>query len=94
VDFRGLTPSRAWEASGPQEVVQAVLREWLDDSAEVEELEDLQTDAFAGCERVGYRLRGQDRDGPLVVEQQASLEDREGRIGWMRVLCSGFRTPS
>jgi hypothetical protein len=25
------------------------------------------------------------------VEQQAYLEERNGRIGWMRVLCSGFQ---
>ena len=30
-------------------------------------------------------------DGRFVVEQQAYLEERDGRIGWMRVMCSGFR---
>ena len=42
-------------------------------------------------DRVGYRFRVQRPDGSYVVEQQAYLSEREGRIGWMRVLCSGFR---
>jgi hypothetical protein len=32
-----------------------------------------------------------DPDGRFVVEQQAYLAERDGRIGWMRVVCSGFR---
>lgn len=39
-------------------------------------------------------FRGHNADGPFVVEQQAYLEVRDGRIGWMRVLCSGFRPRS
>ena len=31
--------------------------------------------------------------GPFVVEQQAYLSERDERIGWMRVVCSGFRSP-
>jgi hypothetical protein len=31
------------------------------------------------------------KDGPFVVEQQAYYEERDGRIGWMRVVCSEFR---
>ena len=30
-------------------------------------------------------------DGQFVVEQQAYYMQRDGRISWMRVLCSGFR---
>ena len=30
-------------------------------------------------------------DGRFLVEQQAYIEERDGRIGWMRVVCSGFR---
>jgi hypothetical protein len=47
IDFRGMTPNRAWE--------------------------------------------GQDPDGLHTVEQQAYVEERDGRISWMRVLCSGFQ---
>jgi hypothetical protein len=50
----------------------------------------VRTDAFADCERVSYRLRGHDEGGPFVVEQQGSLIEHEGRIGYLRMLCSGF----
>ena len=51
----------------------------------------VQTDSFADRERVGYRFRVRNPDGLFEVEQQAYIEERDGRIGWMRVLCSGFR---
>ena len=35
--------------------------------------------------------RASNPDGRFLVEQQAYLAPREGRIGWMRVVCSGFR---
>jgi hypothetical protein len=57
VDFGGLTPSRSWEATGPEQVVSDVLREWLEDSTDIEELLDVQTNTFANCEHVGYRFR-------------------------------------
>jgi hypothetical protein len=40
---------------------------------------------------LGYRLLVTSPAGRFVVEQQAFLEITEGRITWMRVLCSGFR---
>jgi hypothetical protein len=93
VDFRGLTPRRVWEASSPSQLVEEILRQWLEDSDVVEELVAVESDVVADTERVGYRLRGHNDDGPFVVEQQAYLRERDGRIGWMRVVCSGFRPP-
>jgi hypothetical protein len=63
IDFRGLTPRRQWEASDPDAVVGEILREWFEESDEIEELVQVETDSF----------------------------ERDGRIGWMRTLCSGFR---
>jgi hypothetical protein len=40
---------------------------------------------------VGYRLTVKNPDGDFVVEQQAYIGTRDDRIGWMRVVCSGFR---
>jgi len=40
---------------------------------------------------VGYRFSVNNPDGHFLVEQQAYLADRDGQIGWMRVVCSGFR---
>ncbi|HWL36125.1 MAG TPA: hypothetical protein VNQ77_08010 [Frankiaceae bacterium] len=90
VDFRGLTPGRGWEATGPDGVVET-LRVWFDDGDVIEELLAVETDAFADRERAGYRLRVRNGDGAHLVEQQAYLSERDGRIGWLRVLCSGFR---
>jgi hypothetical protein len=91
IDFRGLTPKRDWEASDPDAVVSEVLRQWFEDSDEIEALEQLETDAFADRERVGYRFSLRNPDGRFLVEQQAYLSASDGRIQWMRVVCSGFR---
>jgi hypothetical protein len=91
VDFRGLTPGRMWEASDADTVVESVLKIWFEASDELERLVSTQTDKFADRARVGYRLEGLNPDGPFVVEQQAYYGECDGRIGWMRVLCSGFR---
>jgi hypothetical protein len=91
IDFRGLTPNRHWEASDADAVISGVLREWFEDSDEIEALESLECDAFADRERVGYRFSVRNPDGRFLVEQQAYLAARDERIGWMRVVCSGYR---
>jgi hypothetical protein len=91
VDFRGLTPGRMWEASDAHTVVESVLKIWFDPSDELDHLVSTETDTFADRARVGYRLEGHNPEGPFVVEQQAYYGERDGRIGWMRVMCSGFR---
>ena len=91
IDFRGMTPSRSWEADEPARVISEVLRQWFEDEDEILALEGLESDAFADRERVGYRFSVRNPEGRFLVEQQAYLEERDGRIGWMRVLCSGFR---
>lgn len=91
IDFRGLTPGRAWEASGAQELVEDVLSRWFGGSNELERVISIETDSFADRERVAYRLHGRNQDGPFIVEQQVYYSERDGRIDWMRVLCSGLR---
>jgi hypothetical protein len=91
IDFRGLTPSRNWEASDSTAVVEDVLRRWFDENDEIERVESLETDSFADRERVGYRFAVRNPDGRFLVEQQAYLSSRAGRIEWLRVVCSGFR---
>jgi hypothetical protein len=91
VDFRGLTPSREWEAHDPQAVVNDILTRWFEPSDEIDELVSMDSDVVADRERVGYRFRVHNPDGSFVVEQQAYLAERDGKIGWMRVVCSGFR---
>jgi hypothetical protein len=91
IDFRGMTPRRFWEAGDPDSVVSEILRQWFEDKDEIVSLEHVETDAFADRERVGYRFSVRNPDGSFLVEQQAYLSERDGRIGWMRVVCSGFR---
>jgi len=91
IDFRGLTPNRFWEAHDPECVITEILQLWLEPSDEVQALEHVETDTLVDRERVGYRLSVTNPDGRFVVEQQAYLAERDGRIGWMRVVCSGFR---
>lgn len=89
-DFRAMTPSRVWEASTADDVV-AALQQWFEDTDVIESVERLDGDSFADRERVGYRFRLSCPDGPYVVEQQAFLSEVGGRIGWLRIMCSGFR---
>jgi hypothetical protein len=91
IDFKGLTPNRSWEASDADALVSILFDNWLEDEDHVESVESVETDSFADRERVGYRLGVSGPDGRFLVEQQAYIEERDGRIGWMRVVCSGFR---
>jgi hypothetical protein len=91
VDFRGLTPGRTWEARGAEQVVAEVLTRWFEPDDQIEQVQEVQTGEFADRARVGYRFAGRNGDGRFVVEQQAYYAERDGRIGWMRIVCSGFR---
>ena len=91
IDFKALTPNRNWEASDQDKLVSMLFDEWLEDSDEVQGIESVESDSFADRERVGYRLAVRCPDGNFLVEQQAYIEERDGTIGWMRVVRSGWR---
>jgi hypothetical protein len=91
VDFKGLTPSRSWEAADADAVIDILFGKWLEDTDHVDALEGVEDDAIADRERVGYRCSVTNPDGRFVFEQQAYIAPRDGKIGWMRVVCSGFR---
>lgn len=91
VDFRGLTPNRTWAATDAHTLVDEILARWFEPSDQIEEVLSVQTDRFSDCRRVAYRFRGHSDGQPFVVEQQAYYRERNGRIGWLRILCSGFR---
>jgi hypothetical protein len=90
IDFRGMTPGRIWEADGPDDVL-AAIGTWYEDDDVIEGVEWIRTDAFADRQHVGYRLRVRNKDGLHLVEQQAYITERDGQIGWMRVMCAGYR---
>ena len=91
VDFRALTPRRFWEATSPRQVVDEILTTWFEESDVVDEVLSIESGGVADREHVAYRFQGHNPDGPFVVEQQAYYTQRDGRIDWMRVLCSGYR---
>lgn len=91
VDFRAMTPRRDWEASDPQTVVSEILTTWFKETDQIEGVDSMESDSFADRERVGYRFLVRNPEGQFLVEQQAYLSHRDGRISWMRVLCSGYR---
>lgn len=86
LDFRAMTPNKIWEGD-----VTEALSTWFDDGDVIEGVDHLETDAFADRERVGYRLRVRNGDGPHLVEQQAYLSQTDGLISWLRIMCAGYR---
>lgn len=91
IDFRAMTPRRIWEADGPADV-EDVLRAWLaDPDEEIDRVEATAPVTVEDTQRVGWRVRGRGADGPFVFEQQAYLRENEGRIAWLRIMCSGSR---
>ena len=89
VEFRALTPRRSWES-----VTRAgsldVLRTWFGDC----HLEVVRVDTaeIAGRHHVAYRYEAERPDGSFLIEQQAYYDVADGRITWIRLLCSGFRS--
>ena len=90
IDFRAMTPRRVWEGDGPDDVLNAI-NTWFDDGDIIESVESVETDSFADRQRVGYRLKVRNEDGLSLVEQQAYMSERDGRIGWLRIMCAGYR---
>jgi hypothetical protein len=90
IDFRAMTPSRVWDAAGPDDILSAI-GTWFGDGDVIERLVAVETDSFADRERVGYRLQIRNDDGLHLVEQQAYLAERDGQIGWLRIMCAGYR---
>lgn len=91
VDFRGMTPGRCWEATDAVDLVDRVLFSWFEEQDVVEDVLAVARDWVVDRERIGYRFAVRCPDGKHVVEQQAYLSVDDGRIGWLRVMCSGFR---
>lgn len=92
VDFRGLTPGRAWEGHSADDLLEVLFGSWFEDADEVRALLDVTTGApVEDTERVSYRLALRTPDGDHTAEQQAYYRTDGERITHLRVLCSGFR---
>ena len=91
IDFRAMTPRKVWEADGPAEI-EAIFRKWFaSPGEEIHSIEATESATIQDATRVGWTVRISDADGPSVFEQQAYVRERDGRIGWLRVMCSGWR---
>ena len=93
VDFRGMTPRRFWEVDSPQRVVHEVLFEWFEPKDVIERVDYVEAGQVADRQRVDYRFLVRNADGSFLVEQRAYFDvDAAGRICYMRVICSGYRS--
>jgi hypothetical protein len=91
VDFRALSPNRVWEARTPDALVHdVILGAWFEAGDAIERIELVQESRIGSRIRIGYRVRVSNADGAFTVEQQAFLDLTDGKITWLRVLCSGF----
>jgi hypothetical protein len=92
VDFQALTPSRHWQATGPDEVVgDVILGMWFGAGARIHALESVSTSRLPGRLHLSYLLRVRNAEGEHLVEQQAYYNTDGERVTWMRVLCSGYQ---
>ena len=90
IEFRALTPRRFWEAQTAPETLD-ILRTWFHPGRVVDDVLGVRTDLVDDRHSVIYRFAGEEPEGRFVIEQHAYYTERDDRIGWMRLLCSGFR---
>ncbi|HEU4810821.1 MAG TPA: hypothetical protein VFT00_01650 [Nocardioides sp.] len=90
VDFKALTPGRFWEAGSVDEVVEVFFGSWFEPSDEIRALLDVRTGEVGDRQSVTYRLQVHNDDGGHEVEQQAYFSTVDGRVSFLRVLCSGY----
>jgi hypothetical protein len=92
VDFRALTPGRAWEAGTAHEVADILVGTWFEPQDDIVGLVGVEDgEPVEDTRRVGYRFAVRTPDGDFTVEQQAYYRTEQGRIVHLRLLCSGFR---
>ena len=92
IDFRALTPKRAWEADDRNAVLEIMLGTWFAPEDEIEALLELnENDHVEDTAHVGYRFALNTPSGPHTTEQQAYYRVAGEQISYLRVLCSGFR---
>lgn len=91
VEFRALTPSRAWAIDSAEEAVDTMLGTWFGGGRRIDSVASVETDVVADVVRVGYRFNATTSTGRAVVEQQAYVAVVDGIITALRIVCSGYR---
>jgi len=91
VDFRAMTPTRFWESNDADEIVDdTILGTWFDPSRQITDLVAVETDSIGSIKRVAYRFTVDRPDGAFTIEQRVYYESDGTKIGWMRLMCTGF----
>jgi hypothetical protein len=91
VDFRAMTPTKFWESSDVDVIVdETILGTWFAPERRIAELIAVETGSIGSLERVAYRFKVDRPDGQFTIEQQAYYETDGTTISSMRIMCSGF----
>ena len=90
LDFKGLTPRKFWEGHTPDEALDVFFASWFGPEDDIQTLLSHQTGAVGERQSVRYRLDILSPDGRHEVEQMAYFSVVDGRIGYLRILCSGY----
>ena len=91
LEFRGLTPGRAWSSESAEEVVDDIVYgTWFAPPKVIETLESVATDRVGHRGSVIYRLLIDSDGEPRECEQHAYYEVADGRISWLRIMCAGI----
>ena len=92
VDFQAMTPRRSWEErTGAAVVDDVILGKWFDHEDVIDLVESAGFGLVGSRHSLSYRVHVTNSDGRWLVEQCAYLDITDGKITWMRVLCSGYQ---
>lgn len=92
VDFQAMTPRRSWqERTGAAVIDDVILGKWFSSGDIIDRVEFTELGLVGDRHSLGYRVHVTNVDGRWLVEQRAYLDISDGRITWLRVLCSGYQ---
>jgi hypothetical protein len=95
VRFRAVVPNetRPFRDYPDAAAVIEQLRRWFDDADPLDLIETA-VGTLVDQLQIRYRFTGHNEDGDFVIEQTVFAEMREGRLGTIRLVCSGFLRPN
>ena len=92
VRFRGLTPGRAWEATGVDATLDVLFGSWFEATDYIDEVVSHEIHPVVDKIAVRYCFRVRNGDGAFLVEQQGYVSlDEHGRMADVAIVCSGYR---
>ncbi|QIX27713.1 hypothetical protein ncot_14745 [Nocardioides sp. JQ2195] len=91
IDFRAMTPRRIWEAHTPAGVAAIVLDNWFEEQDHIADVQMGEVEIIVDILRMTYQFDLETPSGEQRVEQTGYYRNLDGKIVWLRILCSGFR---